>query len=238
MRTIFFPFLLCLFSLLETGLYSQVAVNTSGAAPNASSILDISSTSKGLLIPRMTLAEMQAIVNPASGLLVYNTTNQALYNYAGGSWSMVKAKAPSLLVDADGNTSVDAEYAANNDMIYFRLAGNTKMILKNSRLEFIDPNNNLFFGENAGFSTSSGTYNLAIGYEALYTNSTGFRNIAIGYRSLRANTIATDNTAVGYSALGLSTGFDNTAFGSLALSQNTTGNTNTACGWPTLPPPP
>lgn len=50
-----------------------VAVNADGSAPNSSAILDVSSTSKGLLIPRMTAAQRSAIANPAAGLLIYQT---------------------------------------------------------------------------------------------------------------------------------------------------------------------
>lgn len=61
--------------------------------PNASSILDISSTSKGLLVPRMTKAQKDAIVSPATGLLIYQTTNNAgFYYYDGSAWSIVAPK--------------------------------------------------------------------------------------------------------------------------------------------------
>lgn len=53
--------------------YSRVAINTTGAAPNASAMLDITSTNRGLLIPRMTQAQRNAIFLPATGLLVYQT---------------------------------------------------------------------------------------------------------------------------------------------------------------------
>jgi hypothetical protein len=52
---------------------AQMGVNSSGAAPATSSILDVSSTTKGLLIPRMTSAQRDAIVSPANGLMIYNT---------------------------------------------------------------------------------------------------------------------------------------------------------------------
>jgi uncharacterized protein (TIGR02145 family) len=51
--------------------YSQVGIGT--ASPNANAMLDVSSTSKGLLIPRMTEAQMYAIPSPVAGLMVYCT---------------------------------------------------------------------------------------------------------------------------------------------------------------------
>lgn len=58
--------------------------------PAASSILDITSTTKGLLIPRMTTTERNAISTPATGLLIWNTTDSTLQQYRGLSgWAAV-----------------------------------------------------------------------------------------------------------------------------------------------------
>jgi uncharacterized protein (TIGR02145 family) len=51
--------------------YSQVGIGT--ASPNPNAMLDVTSTSKGLLIPRMTESQMNAIPSPAAGLMVYCT---------------------------------------------------------------------------------------------------------------------------------------------------------------------
>src|SRR5678815_3017362 len=56
-------------------LFSQnVAINSTGSLPDASAMLDVSSTSKGFLMPRMTSAQRDAIVSPATGLTIFNTT--------------------------------------------------------------------------------------------------------------------------------------------------------------------
>ncbi|MBL0145881.1 MAG: hypothetical protein IPP48_09070 [Chitinophagaceae bacterium] len=49
----------------------SLAINTTGAAANASAILDVSSFSKGVLVPRMTKGQKNAIASPAIGLLIY-----------------------------------------------------------------------------------------------------------------------------------------------------------------------
>jgi hypothetical protein len=54
--------------------------------PSASAILDVTSTTQGFLPPRMTNAQMVAIATPASGLVVYDTTNNKLCCYDGTSW--------------------------------------------------------------------------------------------------------------------------------------------------------
>jgi uncharacterized protein (TIGR02145 family) len=56
-------------------------------APDASSLLDVSSTSKGLLAPRMTVTQRNAIVNPANGLIIFNTTSGCPNYYNNGNWS-------------------------------------------------------------------------------------------------------------------------------------------------------
>lgn len=55
--------------------------------PSASAILDLTSTTKGSLIPRMTTTQRDAISSPATGLQVYNTTVSALQYYTGSIWS-------------------------------------------------------------------------------------------------------------------------------------------------------
>ena len=56
--------------LLFTG-YTQVGINRDGSQPDPSAILDAKSTEKGFLPPRMSNAQMNAINNPAEGLMVY-----------------------------------------------------------------------------------------------------------------------------------------------------------------------
>jgi uncharacterized protein (TIGR02145 family) len=65
---------------------AQVAVNKDGSAASSSAMLDIKATDGGLLIPRMTTAERDAIASPANSLLIFNTTTQCFESwYAGGS---------------------------------------------------------------------------------------------------------------------------------------------------------
>ena len=68
------------FAILSLGVANaQVGINTT--SPNASAALDITSTDKGLLIPRMTAAERDAIASPANALLIWNTSNNSFEVY-------------------------------------------------------------------------------------------------------------------------------------------------------------
>ncbi len=68
------------------GFTQSVAINTDGAAPKPSAMLDVQSNSKGLLIPRMSTAERKAIATPAAGLLVFDLDKSTIYLFDGQKW--------------------------------------------------------------------------------------------------------------------------------------------------------
>jgi len=68
-------------------VYQNEVIGSSLGAPSAK--LDIQGTNGGFLVPRMTTTQRNAIVSPATGLLVYNTTTGAFNWYTGASWSAV-----------------------------------------------------------------------------------------------------------------------------------------------------
>ena len=74
--------------VLTATTYAQVGIGTT--TPDASSALDITSTTKGLLIPRMTETQRDAISSPATGLMIYQTDGTVgFYYYNGSSWANV-----------------------------------------------------------------------------------------------------------------------------------------------------
>lgn len=87
MKSIAVLAVLCLF--VSGGVFAQaVAINASGASASASAILDVSSTTKGLLVPRMTLAQRGAIATPATGLEIYQTDGASgFWYYDGTVWT-------------------------------------------------------------------------------------------------------------------------------------------------------
>jgi microcystin-dependent protein len=83
--------LLILTCILGINGSAQVAINTNGSQPDNSAMLDIQSTTRGLLIPRLTEAQRDAIVSPAVGLLVYQTTSPSgFYFYNGTGWILLQ----------------------------------------------------------------------------------------------------------------------------------------------------
>jgi len=82
-------FFLVIAILASSNLAAQVAVTNDGSSADGSAMLEVKSTSKGLLPPRVTEAEMYAIADPAEGLIVYCTdynTNGCLMVYSNSIW--------------------------------------------------------------------------------------------------------------------------------------------------------
>ena len=88
-----------------------VAINTSNALPNSSALLDMASTNKGVLIPRMTTAERTAIATPATGLLVFDNSFNSFWFYNGTAWGEL----------VTGGSSV---WSLNGNNIYNNNTGN------------------------------------------------------------------------------------------------------------------
>ncbi len=75
--------------LIISDSYAQVAINDNGGNPNIAAMLDVRSTNKGFLPPRMNASQMNAISTPHAGLMVYNTTMNSVFCYNGSSWKML-----------------------------------------------------------------------------------------------------------------------------------------------------
>jgi hypothetical protein len=71
--------LICLIIVFSNGFCQSVGIGTN--SPASSSILELASGDKGLLIPRMDNPSMRNIAAPAEGLMVYNTTDSSFYTY-------------------------------------------------------------------------------------------------------------------------------------------------------------
>lgn len=94
MKAKFYAALIVASGIACTSLHSQTntfpnsgSVGIGTTTPNSSAKLEIKSTNKGLLIPRMTQAQRNAIASPANGLLIYQTDNNpGFYYYNGLIW--------------------------------------------------------------------------------------------------------------------------------------------------------
>jgi len=104
------------------GGYAASAQNNIGIgtpSPSASAKLDISSTTQGLLMPRMTQAQRDLIATPAAGLIIFQTNNTpGFYYYTGSAWQAVSSSGSSSSsgVDVYGTGEAGAlTISANTD---------------------------------------------------------------------------------------------------------------------------
>ncbi|QIE59644.1 hypothetical protein G5B37_08725 [Rasiella rasia] len=226
--------LFCMFKIST----AQVGIGT--VTPDGSSILDVASTEKGLLIPRMTLGQRNLIGSPATGLLIYQTTNTpGFYFYNGSVWVNLSASANSWNILGNSGTNPSSNFLGTTDAqdIAFRSNNIEKMRLTQlGQLSFTNASNSIFIGTEAGENDNqTDNTNIGLGYRALFNNSNGYDNIAIGRLSLTNNTTGRDNTAIGEEALISNlTGFDNIALGDKLLTALTSGDNNIAIGDRTL----
>lgn len=81
--------LLSLSLFLAKALAAQnVGINDDNSNPDPNAMLDVKSTSKGVLFPRMTTAQRTVLgsANPTEGMLVYDTDEKAYFFFVGGAW--------------------------------------------------------------------------------------------------------------------------------------------------------
>lgn len=95
---------------IQTYAQTGVAINTNGAEPNGSAMLDVSSAEKGMLIPRMTQTERDAIASPVEGLMVFQTDGVTGFYYFQSSWKFVGTGLDySLLINKPGNATTTTD---------------------------------------------------------------------------------------------------------------------------------
>jgi len=251
-----YALLIQLFILISSILKAQTntfpstgSVGIGTTTPNSSSLLEIKSTTKGILIPRMTKTQRDAISSPSTGLLIYQTNSTpGFYYYNGTAWNAVspidsssstwKKNGTSIYYNK-GNVGIGINMPAYKLDVKGDLNLATGDYLRINGIRILRDNplsgdNNVFLGDFADTAVSPGFRNAAVGSYALSKNRGGY-NTAVGSTSLQNNTTGTSNTAVGEKALvNNTTGGNNVALGSGALYSNTSNGNNVAIGFQSL----
>ena len=111
--------------LTSSVVFPQVAVNSDGSSPDGSAMFDVKSNNKGFLPPRMARAEINSIVNPANGLIVYCTDcgsdgTGTLSMFMSGFWFSLSATNMDLIVSTTPLSSITSSTAMSggNVVIY------------------------------------------------------------------------------------------------------------------------
>lgn len=121
--------LLLLLSLGHCSFAQNVGISTDGSTPDNSAILDVKSTSKGMLIPRMSQAERLGISNPAKGLLIFQTDEVEGFYYNKGTaaspdWQQLGATGPAGEAGSPGAIGVAGTNGLSAYQVWLSL-GNT-----------------------------------------------------------------------------------------------------------------
>ncbi len=218
---------------------AQVSINADGASANPKAMLDVKSNSKGLLIPRMTTAERTTLFNSLTddeiGMLVFDTDVKFFFVYLGTTLQAAKLNegVMSKLEDQDGDTKIEVEKTADDDIIYFTTRDTNFFKMKSGRLEVLNTGNSVFIGENAGLNDDlTNNMNVFIGDISGEDNTEGQANTGVGRGTLNKNTTGGGNSAFGVSALfNNTTGIFNTAVGTYSLYTSETSQYCTAIGY-------
>jgi len=216
-------------SLFWDDLNNAFGINTS--SPNASCVLDITSTTKGVLIPRMTSIQRDLISTPANGLEVYNITDNVTQFFNDTEWKKHVFTPANTLSTTGGVAFVInvGEIEAVDDFFWDninkRLGVNTAT--PSTSMSAIDDS------EDEGFNIkhSNLSQGIAIGYTGIKKTGTNtnsdLRIDAKGTGDLTLQTIATGKVKVGgtLDVLGVGLfGVPNVSETILGLSANTTGH--------------
>ncbi len=158
----------CFLAIVQCYLLTAQNVGIGTTTPNTSAALHINSTTKGLLIPRMSTTERNAIATPAEGLLIYNLTTSELNQRQNGAWKIllnndswtgggsgqmfnigdnvgINTAGPGERLDVSGNIRTNSSLIINNPSSILQLqnAGVNKGFMQLS-------GDNLRFGTNGG----------------------------------------------------------------------------------------
>jgi hypothetical protein len=213
-----------------TTLYGQVGIGTT--SPDPSSILDITSSNSGLLIPRVSLQgvlDVTTIPSPAIGLLVFNINEAVLpkgFYYWDGSWARVGVATSSGSAGSD-YWELDGNAISSNDFIGTTNYQSLVFKVNNDNFAKFHPNGGVTIGKGASANDES---SVAIGKNALAANNNeavalGVDAKANGYQSmaLGKSAEATNNGATALGQTSVASGYL-----SSALGYNATASSNNA----------
>lgn len=218
MKKSIYILIILLFLIIPKDMKAQVGIGT--ATPNASSMLDITSTNKGLLIPRVAListSDVATIASPVTSLLVYNSgfLPNGYYYWNGTLWVLLATgNNPDWSLTGNSGTNPANNFIGTTDAqdLRFRRANGWAGTIASTVTSFgfnagrdNTSTNNVFIGNNAGSNSSNGASSniVAIGTQAM--GAAGAQNVsqsvAIGSFAMQSPTAtATSNVVIGHQA--------------------------------------
>jgi hypothetical protein len=216
--------LLLILFCVPTFSFSQVGIGTS--IPNASAQLDVTSTTKGFLPPRVALTATNSttpVTSPASGLLVYNTATAGtspnnvtpgLYYYDGTKWQRIINQQPDATVSFNtsnpntGGPTFTPNTPASTDYIYVSSVDNSQWTYNGSTYVTYTPPASTPWYLSSGTSDAGSNKTAAI----YRTGNIGIGNTTPNAKlDIRTNPTNTSDPGSGYLGIGTTTTAANTA---------------------------
>ena len=200
--------------------FAQVGINSDNSTPNESAMLDIKSSDKGILIPRMTEAQKSNISNPAMGLLVFQTDGvQGFYFFNGTDWESLNSRNTLDKAYDQGGAGAGKEIIADHGAVKISggdglivtgesEAGETVPMLDEGSYMFYNPNKSAFragYVEDSTWHHSNlGHYSVAMGEKSNATGNYAFamgtESVASGHRSF---VMGLDAQAMGHTSVAM-----------------------------------
>ena len=132
-----------IFMLNSPSRAQSVGIGTN--TPHASAIVEMQSNSKGMLPPRMSWQQIQAIPQPANGLVVYDNTIQSLRMFDGSSWTIL-SKSSNNSLNSSGGSSFGVSPATGTGGTITALA--------------VGPNKSVYFGGSLSGTLTVGNFSV------------------------------------------------------------------------------
>jgi hypothetical protein len=162
-------FTLILWVFVYAGYTQSMSINNTGDLPHSSAMLDVNTSTKGFLMPRLSAAQLGAIPTPAIGLMVYNTDTDRIHTYTSGGWQDVSALGNDDLGDhtatqnillngfylsGDGNS--EGISVAANGYVGVGISPAQDALHVNGDLRFEEDNNVLIYVEDQSTASTNG----------------------------------------------------------------------------------
>jgi len=203
--------------LVAFSLNAQVAINTDGSSPDASTMLDIQSSNSGTSFSNLDIADMSTaapVTSPKTGLIAYNTnstTGPGLVMWTGTEWVMFELEGINWALLGNAGTSVGTNFLGTSDYnsLAFR-ANNTERMR-------VQRDGRVSVNSTGGFSTST-FYSLASDDDnaidanaagtgaAVYAQQTGNGNALHGYADGTGRAVYGYQNGSGYAVRGYNAG--------------------------------
>jgi hypothetical protein len=108
-------------SITFSNLMVAQSVGINNNTPDASAVLDIKSNTKGILIPRTSSSSRIGIINPAKGLMVYDTTTSSFWFYNASAWKEITTGKDEWSLTGNTGTDTAVNFIGTSDNKPLRL---------------------------------------------------------------------------------------------------------------------